>query len=220
MSHVARKEVAQAELDALGLKHYLDVRATVRRMLTHMGKTERTAFAAAVAERLLREDERVPPREVKPYTLSWRPALDAVWRTLTGEAPGPRQIAAAVARFYVSPQFYESRHDDPADGEDHVVMACLYACECALHGCLEFAMWAGWRGFDGATLRAAADVEWPHRRPAEVSPYAWELAHPAIQAELDRQLADLELLAVEGAALDPSQPVQRRRSMVHRLQAG
>jgi len=196
-----RADATRAELDRLGLSHFLDVRATARRILESMRGPQRAAFAAAVAERLLRAEERLPPRERRPYVVTWRPVLDTVWRGLAGDALAPREVAAAVARFYMSPDYLGRRHDDPADAEDHAVMASFYAAECLLHGCLDFASWVGWRGFDAATLRAAGDTTWPHRRPAEVSPFTWELAHPTVQSELEQQLLDLELLSLEGAAL-------------------
>jgi hypothetical protein len=207
------------ELDRLGLRHFLDVRATVRRILESMRRPQRCAFATAVAERQLREYERAPARERRPYLPTWRPVVDAVWRGLAGDAIAPREVAAAVARFYVSPDYYARRHDDPADADDHTIMASFYAAECYLHGCLDFAAWAGWRGFDVATVRAAADIAWPHRRPAEVSPYAWELAHPAVQAELDQQLLDLELLSLDGVLLGADQPAEldRRLLLLDRL---
>lgn len=206
MADPALAEQARTELDRLGARHFLDVRATARRILERMEPAERTAFAVAVADRMLREDERLPVRERPAYLATWRPTVDAVWRALAGEAVAAREIATAVARCYLGPSFCTRRHDDPADAADHAVMACLYAAECFLHGCLDFATWAGWRGFDAAAVRAAGDPVWPHRRPAEVSMYAWELAHPAVQAELDRQLADLELLAVDGRALHGPDP--------------
>jgi hypothetical protein len=232
-------EQAVLELDRLGLRHFLDVRATVRRILESMPRPYRCAFATAVAERLLREHERAPARERRPYLPTWRPVVDAIWRGLAGASSGAganrgagakatdlapdaiasRQVAAAVARFYVSPDYHTRRHDDPADADDHTIMASFYAAECYLHGCLDFAAWAGWRGFDVATVRAALDTAWPHRRPAEVSPYAWELAHPAVQAELDQQLLDLELLSVDGVLLGEDQPadLDRRLLLLDRL---
>lgn len=201
MAVPVREDATRAELGRLGLSYFLDVRATARRILERTPGPARAAFAVAVAERLLREDEHLPPRERRPYAVTWRPVLDAVWRGLAGDALAPRRVAAAVARFYVSPEFHDRRHDDPADADDHGTMASFYAAECYLHGCLDFAAWAGWRGFDAATVRAAGDTAWPHRRLAEVSPYAWELAHPAIQSELDHQLLDLELLSLDGTAL-------------------
>jgi hypothetical protein len=190
--------LARTELERLGASHFLDVRATARRMLERMAGLQRAGYAVAAAERLLREDERLPARERPPHVTTWRPVLDAIWRGLAGDRLATREVAAAMARFYVSPDFYDRRHDDPADGHDHTIMAACYAAECFLHGCLDFACWAGWRGFDAATLRAAADTGWPHRRPAGVSPYTWELAHPAIQSELEQQLLTLERLSIEG----------------------
>lgn len=187
------------ELDQLGARHFLDVRATARCMLANMRGVERAAFAASVAERLVRHDEQAPAGERRPYLVTWRPVLAAVWGTLRGDRAAHRAAATGVARFYLSPNYLGRRHDDPLDADDHAIMATVYAAECALHGCLEFAAWAGWRGFDAATVRAAGDPAWPHRRPAGVSPYGWELAHPAVQAELDQQLSDLELLALGDA---------------------
>jgi hypothetical protein len=209
------RDPARMELDRLGVRHFLDVRVTARRVLEHLRRPQRCAFAAAVAERLLREDEQVPDRERRPYLAVWRPVLDAVWAGLAGDADATRPVAAGIARFYLSPDYYEQRHDDPADADDHAVMAAFYAAECYLHGCLELATWAGWRGFDRATVRAAADAAWPHRRPAGVSSYAWELAHPAVQAELDQQLVDLELLSLDGGALDDARA--DRGPLVERL---
>ncbi|HEX6871253.1 MAG TPA: hypothetical protein VF163_09155 [Micromonosporaceae bacterium] len=213
-----RLDTTRAELDELGLKHFVDVRATARRMLVSMGRDARTAFAAAVTERLLREEEGRPASERGQYLSTWRPVLDAVWRGLAGDPAATGSIAAGVAHFYLGPDFLQRRHDDPADADDHAIMAACFTAECFLHGCLEFAVWVGWRGFDRATLRTAADRAWPHRRPPEVSPYAWELAHPEIQAELDRQLADLELLSPHGEAL-PEAPAERR-SLLDALRLG
>lgn len=198
MADPERIEAVRAELDQLGARHFVDVRATARRMLERMSGPERTAYAAAIAERILHEQERRPQSERPDYLALWRPAVAAVWRHLAGDRAAIQEVAAAVARCYAASRFCLLRHDDPADEADHAVMASLYAAECALHGCLEFATWAGWRGFDVATLRAAEDQEWPHRRPSDVSLPAWELAHPAVQAELDQQLTDLERLAMEG----------------------
>lgn len=197
----------RTELDRLGASYYLDIRVTARKLLGRMAGQQRAGFAVAVAERLLREDERLPERERPPHAAAWRPVLDAVWRGLANDPLALRQTATGVARYYGSPEYYERRHDDPSDAADHTIMASLYAAECYLHGCLDFACWAGWRGFDAATLRAAADVDWPHRRPTGISPYTWELAHPAIQSELEQQLFTLERLATEGV---PSLAVANR----------
>jgi hypothetical protein len=197
--------VVRDELDDLGLLYHLDVRATARRVLDELDGRQRTAFAVAVAERLARD--RSGHRHAAP---DWYPGIDAVWRALGGDESAPADVCQMVGAYYLSAWHRDHRHDDPADAVDHTVMAALYACECYLHGCLEFAMWAGWRGFDAATLRAARDGGWPHRRPYEVSACAWELAHPVVQAELGRQLADLEAISDDGGVLRESPAAARR----------
>lgn len=206
-----RDEVVRGELDGLGLRHFLDVRATVRAVLDGLHRSRRAAFAAAVAERLLNEEEGLPAVERAPEVLWWRPTLDAVWRGLhRDDTAETRRVAEALGSFYLSPTFLDRDHDNPRDRNDHATMAAFYAAACFLHGCLEFATWAGWRGFDAAAVRAASDREWLHRRPVRVSVPAWELAHPAIQAELDRQLVDVELLG--GAAATHRLVATLRRS--------
>lgn len=210
-----RGDVARDALDGLGLKHFLDVRCTVRRVLGGMDRWQRTAFAAAVTQRLLPGDG--PPGGEHPDISYWRPVVAAIWAGLAGEPAATGQVATAVGRFYLSPAFHGRGHDDPGDAADHAIMAACYTAECFVHGCLDFAAWAGWRGFDVAALHAAADVAWPHRRPPGVTAYAWELAHPQIQAELDLQLVDLELLA----AVDGEPAVRGVRCrLLERLRTG
>ena len=197
MDHRIRGEVARAELDELGAKHYLDVRATVRRMLESLPAGPRAAFASAATERVLRGSHPGQVREardVDSYAALARPLLDTVWDCLSGTKDLDEQVCEAVGRFYLSRYLCTHRHDDPASMADHIAMSALYTAECYLHGCWEFAAWAGWRGFDAAAIRAAADTDWSHRRPSGVTLFAWELTHPVIQAELERQLEDIELL--------------------------
>jgi hypothetical protein len=198
-------EAIREDLDQLGLRHFLDVRATNRAMLGGLATRQRAAFAAAVAERMIHEHHQLPERERSAAVCGWRPVLEVMWSDLGGRRDGAltlAEVAEAVGAFYLSPAYQGRRHDDPADAADHATMAAFYAAECFLHGCVDFASWAGWRGFDAAAVRAAADREWPHRRPAGFNLPAWELAHPTIQTELDRQLADLELLDADGWRLD------------------
>ena len=216
MDHRIRGEVARAELEELGAKHYLDVRATVRRMLESLPASPRAAFAAAVTERLLRGShpgETREARDVDSYAALARPLLDTIWAGLSGTEDNEEQVCEAVGRFYLSRYLCTHRHDDPASMADHIAMCALYTAECYLHGGWEFASWTGWRGFDAAAIRAAADADWPHRRPSGVTLFAWELTHPVIQAELERQLEDIELLA-EGDEGDDTQDLP---TLVNRL---
>lgn len=212
MDRRIRGEVARAELDELGAKHYLDVRATVRRMLESLPMAPRAAFAAAVTERMMHGShpgEAGEARDVDAYAALARPLLDTIWAGLSGLTDTDEQVCEAVGKFYLSRYLCTHRHDDPASMADHIAMSALYTAECYLHGCWEFAAWVGWRGFDAAAIRAVADNDWSHRRPSGVTLYAWELTHPVIQSELERQLEDIELLTEEtdqnpGTTLDPA----------------
>jgi hypothetical protein len=207
-----RADLARAELGELGLKYFVDVRTTARRLLENMRRPARTAFAAAAAERRLREDECLPASEHRAYLTTWRPVLDAVWGALAGDAEASRGVCRAVGHYYLTPEYHERQHESPADADGNAIMAVLYSAECFLHGCLDFAAWAGWRAFDAATVRAASDQDWPHRRPPDISPYSWELAHPTVQAELDRQMEDLEVLDEAGEV----PPIEQLRNPVER----
>ena len=154
----------------MGLRYFLDVRATVRRMLEQMPGEQRTAFAAAVTERPLREDEQLPSPERLPQLGAWRPVLDSVWRYLAGDPAATREVEVALGRYYLSPDDHGGGPDDPGDAAAHAVNSS-YTSERWFDGCLEFATWAGWRGFDWAAVRAAADSIWLRRRPIEASPY-------------------------------------------------
>jgi hypothetical protein len=207
-------EAIREELDRLGLKHFLDVRATVRILLDHLPTSRRAAFGASVAERLVREHEERPDDERVEYVVQWRPALNILWSALalpSASLADRAEIAKAVGCFYLSPAYQERQHDNVADPVDHAAMAALYAAECYLHGSLDFATWTGWRGFDAATVVAGADREWPHRRPLETPLDAWELAHPAIQTELDQQLCALELLGDSESELSDDEVLDRLR---------
>jgi hypothetical protein len=194
MDRRIQAEVARAELDELGAKFYLDVRATVRRVLENMPGHSRAAFAAAATERVLNGFRPRDAKDVAAFADAARPLLDLVWRGLAGAPGAEEQVVQSVGQFYQSRYLCTHRHDDPANMADHVAMTALYSAECYLHGCWEFAAWVGWRAFDVSAIRAAADDVWPHRRPGSITAYAWELAHPLVQAELERQLQDLELL--------------------------
>jgi len=194
-------DIAREELAHLGLLDFQEVRQRQRGLLDAMPHQQRAAFAAAVAERLVRAHEALPPGERKPYTLGWRELLDAVWRGLAGDGQAFTDISAALARFYLSPQHHHHGQNGPNDADDDPVAATYYAAECFLHGCTDFAVWAAGRGIDTVVRQADDDVAWQTRRPEDISEFAWVLAHPACQGELAKQLEDLELLAERGAVL-------------------
>jgi hypothetical protein len=194
-------DVAREELARLGLDYFQDIEQRQRALLDGMGREQRTAFAAAAAERLLRAHEKLPPDQRRSYPLDWRGLLDAVWRGLAGDPRAFDDVAAALARFYLSPQHHSTWQEGPSDAGDDTVVAIYDAAECFLHGCTDFAVWAARRGVDAAGRVAAGDTAWWARRPAGVSELGWALAHPAHQGELARQMGDLQLLAERGQIL-------------------
>ncbi|MQA25245.1 MAG: hypothetical protein GEU94_07200 [Micromonosporaceae bacterium] len=210
--------VVRTELDRLGMHHVADVQATEHRMLEALAAGERTAFAAAAAERLLRGHEARPPKERRAYPCAWRAMLDAVWSGLAGDPGAFREVSRLIAEFYLSPYHHDNGADGPDDATDDAVAATLYAAQCHLHGCVDFAMWSAACGYDAAAAVASADLSWSHRRPAELDPHTWQLAHPALQAELERQLEDLELLAEQGGMLAADAQADRAAA-VERLRA-
>jgi hypothetical protein len=193
---VARKELAQ-----LGLAYFQEAEQRQRTLLEGMRHEQRTAFAAAVAERLLRAHEGLPSDQRKPYTLGWRGLLDAVWRGLADDDQAFDDVSAVLARFYLSPQHHNRGQDGPNEADDDAVAATYYAAECFLHGCTDFAAWAAHRGVEAAVRVAEGDAAWWARQPADVSEFGWVLAHPACQGELARQLEDLGRLAERGDVL-------------------
>jgi len=190
--------LVRGQLDRLGCHYVADVQATGRRMLEGFSPEQRTGFAAAVAERLIRAHETRPPAEREPYPCGWRAALDTVWRGLAGDPAAFQDVSRAIAEFYLSPYHHADGPRGPSEACDDGVAATLYTAQCYLYGCVDFALWAAACGYDAAAVVAAGDLSWPHRRPSDVDPHTWQLAHPALQAELERELEDLELLAGDG----------------------
>ena len=200
--HLSQGRV-RAELDRLGMHYVADVHATCHRMLEVLAADQRTGFAAAVAERLIRAHETRPPRERIAYCCSWRTGLDAIWDGLAGDRTAFRRVSATIAEFYLSPYHHADGLGGPIEASDDAVAATLYAAQCFLYGCVDFAVWAAACGYDAAAMVAAADTSWAHRRPADIDPHTWQLSHPALQAELERQLEDLELLVGDGGSPSP-----------------
>ena len=190
--------LVRGQLDRLGCHYVADVQATGRRMLEGFSPEQRGGFAAAAAERLIRAHETRPPGERQPYPCAWRGVLDALWRGLAGDRGGFREVSRGIAEFYLSPYHHADGSHGPSEACDDGVAATLYAAQCYLYGCVDFAVWAAACAYDAAAVVAAGDTSWPHRRPSDVDPHTWQLAHPAVQAELERQLEDLELIAGDG----------------------
>ncbi|HZD00923.1 MAG TPA: hypothetical protein VFA46_12250 [Actinomycetes bacterium] len=185
-----------------GLLDPHQVEERVRRALTAMGGTPRTAFAAGVAQRLAGMHLALPPAEHDQEILAWRPTLDAIWRGLAGDHAGADEVCRALARFYARHQeggqgAFEGEFPVAASSAQGAaaVTATYYAAQCYLHGCADFAVWAASAATQLASYVAEEDEAWWDCRPAPVRAGDWHKAHPAVQAECARQLHDLRLLA-------------------------
>jgi hypothetical protein len=172
--------------------------ADERRHRTHVlegfSREQRTAFAAAAAEALMRSRQASCP--AGDYALTWRPALDAVWRGLEGDASAFKQIASALADFYRSPYFHNEGPDGPAEADDNAAASVYYAAECFIHGCVEFALWAVERAIDevSETIQRDENPASDLRMIGPADAVRWEL-DPRMQQELRRQSDRLDHIA-------------------------
>jgi len=162
--------------------------------LEGFSREQRTAFAAAAAEALMRS--RQATRPAGDRVLTWRPVLDAVWRGLGGDSNSFKKIADALADFYRGPYFHDEGADGPAEADDNAAASVYYAAECFIHGCVEFALWAAERAIDEVSEAIQRD-ENPASELRMIGPadaVRWEL-DPRMQEELHRQSARLDHLA-------------------------
>ena len=204
MSGPTHGEVARDELRARGLLFFVDVEKEIRETLEAFDRNRRIAFAARCAQRAMKAYESLPPSEQHPYTLGWRPVLDAIWRGLEGEHSAYYEISHAVGSFYLSPQNHIEGPDGPQEADEDAADASLNAALCYLHGCVDFAMAAASRAFETVYQKAADDNSWTPEGPI-MSEFGRALAHPLVQGELADQLADVEVLRPTDPAL-PAPP--------------
>ncbi len=193
-------EVARDRLRELGLRDLGEAQAEHRRLLELLGARSRLAFAASVAERLLRRHEDLPEEQQRPFSLTWRPVIDALWLDLTGAEDAFVTVSHALGRFYLSPFQHNDGPDGPSDADEDEAAAAIYTAECLMHGCVDTAVCAGSRGVDAAFEQAA--IATPRDDAHGLDGFVAQIAHPVAQAELSRQTEDLEFLVSEGAALE------------------
>ena len=148
----------------------------------------------------MRRHQSQPPAEQRPFTLGWRPALHAIREGLiAGTGESTRLASAALDAFHNSPYDHADGPDGPDDADEDAASASIYACECYLSGDPQLAYWASSRAIDAAFRIANDELKldpndfvWDPR--AEPMPLAREAMHPAVQAELAKQLSDLSVL--------------------------
>ncbi|WP_329133759.1 hypothetical protein OG552_16885 [Streptomyces sp. NBC_01476] len=150
---------------------------------------ERTVFAAAVAERLLRAHEQLPAAEQRAYTLGQRGLLDAVWAGALGDRAAFRTVKHGLGTYYLSEHCHNDGPDGSDDADESAAAAVLYAALCHLHGCTDFAVFASGRALEAIDEVAQDDDDFaddPDELRAE---------------DVRRQLRDLDLIADHAAEL-------------------
>lgn len=197
-------DLAREQLRRRGFPFFVDVQGEVSRRLTQLPAASCAAFAASCAERGMRWHERLPEQQRRPFTLSWRPVLDAIWNGLASSyEPSMRRVQEALADFHGGPYDHDDGQDGPDDADEDAAAAAIYAAECFAGGDLKSADWAAGRAVDLAFRIANEELQldpndfvWD--AAGEPMPFAKEAMHPAVQGELRRQLADMELLERHG----------------------
>jgi hypothetical protein len=195
-------DLAREQLRRRGVPYFADVQAEIQSRLERLPGEARKAFALACAERLMRQHECVP--NPRPFTLGWRPVLDVMWHGLEGLAgdAGDR-VREVLHAFHASPYDHDLGQDGPDDADDDAAAASIYAAECFVSGDARFAGLSAARAIDWAFLVAGEELaldpnDFVWDPAAEPMPLTREAMHPAVQGELRRQLADLDLLQRDG----------------------
>lgn len=172
--------------------HY-DETALVRD-LARMESASRAAFAAACAERLFPAYVEFCERAGRGNRDALAGSLERVWRHLFGDPMSSEQVRAERDRCVAlvpgeddPPWFPEQAYADDA------CAAVTYALRTLDTGEPQEAAWAGRRAYE------AADHHVVHRLGVEGESEV--LAHPIVQAEISRQLRDIDVLL--GPRRDP-----------------
>lgn len=162
-----------------------DLSARVHERLRTMNDGQQAMFACAVAERLMRRHEALTEQNQQAFTLALRPLLDASWNKACGDQTAFTEIKQALGEYYLSDYCHNDGQDGPNDADESAAAAVIYAAEFAMHGCLEFATWAGLRGEE-----AADQAGWDSDEELDEDADEDELVH----IELRQQLSDLDLI--------------------------
>jgi hypothetical protein len=174
-----------------GLLYFGDVREEVARQLADASPDARRAFALACAERAMAWHRRLPPEDQRPFTVGWRPILDAIRASLLGDRRAASTVRAALDAFHAGALDHADGPDGPDDADEDAAAAAIYAAECFMSGAVDDAAWAAGRIVDIRLNRAARDLRTGDPGPDGL---ARENGHPSVQAELKRQLDDLAAL--------------------------
>ena len=184
----------RAELERRGLGS-VDGHATLAARLGELPEPAPAAFAAAVAERMLRREETACDAEL---VRRWRELLDAVWAALGGDESGLQLVEREVDSLerWLDLDPMEPVEDFAGADLDHVA-ATLFAAQALLRRSPEAAAWAGQRGTDAADEIAQNELL-AGRTSVESTDEARLASHPLVQAEIARQRSDMALLTAHG----------------------
>lgn len=199
-------DLAREQVRRRSLLYFGDVRQDIHGRLTILSPLARTAYALACAERLMRAYEHLPASQRSDFTVSWRPILDVMWAGLAEQHPDAlHQVQTALDAFYASPYNHDDGPDGPQEADEDAAAASISAAQCYLSGDVQPADEAGSLAIDAAFRIADQDLQldpndfvWDPN--AEPMPLACEAMHPAVQTELQSQLADITLLEQHGSA--------------------
>jgi hypothetical protein len=195
-----RGDLAREQVRRRGLLYFGNVQQEIRSRLTFLTPHARTAYALACAERLMRAYEQLPAFQRIDFTLSWRPLLELMWAGLAGQRPDAlEQVQTALHAFSASPYNHDDGPEGLQEADEDAAAASMSAAQCYLSGEVQPADEAGSRAVEAAFRIADEDLQldpndfiWDPN--AEPMPLAREAMHPAVQSELQLQLADLTLL--------------------------
>lgn len=192
------------QLQRRGVPYFADVQAQVARRLSRLSNDARTAFAAACAERLMQRHEALPKGQQRPFTLGWRPVLNAIWEGLErGDEGSRRRVREALDAFRAGPYNHHDGQDGPDDADKDAAAASLYAAESFVGGEPRAAEWAAVRAIEAAFEIAGAELEDARggvvaEAERDLLAETREAMHPAVQGELGRQVRDLDGLERDG----------------------
>jgi hypothetical protein len=186
-------EIIRKEMARRGLLDSGEERQALPGLLGRLPTPAPAAFAVAAAERTLRDAERMAGDD---HVVRWRTLVDAIWQCLEGDQTEIGLIRVEVSRLetlMADPYAYDSPELAEAD-HDHV-SAALYAAEALVRGSVQAAANAGGRAIDAVSFQVTQE---PQQKGGDVEAAIRVEADPRVQAEMQRQRADLELLAAEG----------------------
>jgi uncharacterized protein YjaG (DUF416 family) len=160
--------------------------------IEHLSRHDRTAFAGACAERMLRAYSKFSDRTGWGNPAKLREILTRLWSDLAGDAMSETE---ADAQIHETVELIPGENDRPlvleqAAAED-AVSAVAYALRSRQSGLSQEAVWAARRAYEALDHFV---INHEHIDTNSAGAEARVLAHPLIQAELLRQQRDLEEL--------------------------